>query len=312
VKFARIMCPIDFSDYSQRALRYAALLVRRLEAQLTVLHVNEPLLVATDTVVYARRPEEETRAELRHFVDEALAGDEFHLPEVATLVAEGHPAEEIVKAADENGVDLIVMGSHGLSGYRKIFIGSTTERVLRRTFIPVAAVPLAESTFSLENALRPGAGPVLAAVDFSEPSRHAARMVADIANELGLGLLLLHIVKPLRTIVKWRKQAAASDEARIAEARQRLEKLAASIAAAKTLVLTGHPADDIAAAAIQRNASLVAMGLRGEGGLFAPSPGSIAYRTLCLAPMPILAVPAPRDADVARQSLRGATVTEDH
>jgi nucleotide-binding universal stress UspA family protein len=161
------MCPIDFSDYSQRALRYAALLVRRLEAQLTVLHVNEPLLVATDTVVYARRPEEETRAELRHFVDEALAGDEFHLPEVAILVAEGHPAEEIVKAADENGVDLIVMGSHGLSGYRKIFIGSTTERVLRRTFIPVAAVPLAESTFSLENALRPDAGPVLAAVDFT-------------------------------------------------------------------------------------------------------------------------------------------------
>jgi nucleotide-binding universal stress UspA family protein len=141
---------------------------------------------------------------LRHFVDETLAGDEFRLPEVAILVAEGHPAEEIVKAADENGVDLIVMGSHGLSGYRKIFIGSTTERVLRRTFMPVAAVPLAESRFALENTLRAGAGPVLVAVDFSEPSRHAARMAADMANELGLGLLLLHIVKPLRTIVKWR------------------------------------------------------------------------------------------------------------
>ena len=81
-----------------------------------------------------------------------------------------------------------------------MLIGSTTERLLRRTTIPVAAVPLAESTFSLEDSLRPGSGSVVAAIDFSEPSRHAARTAAGVATELGLGLVLLHVLKPMRTV----------------------------------------------------------------------------------------------------------------
>jgi nucleotide-binding universal stress UspA family protein len=235
------------------------------------------------------------------------------MSEVATLVTDGEPSEEIVKAADEHGIDLIVMGTHGLGGYREMVIGSTTERVLRRTFIPVAAIPLAESTFSLEESLRPGAGPVVTAVDFTEPSRQAVRVAADVAAKLELSLLLLHVLKPMRTLLKWREQAAAHDKSRLTEARLQLEELAASLGlttAAQTLVVTGHPADDIASAAIQRKASLITMGLRGESGLFAPSPGSIAYHTLGLAPMPILAVPASKDVATARQSLHATAVSQ--
>jgi nucleotide-binding universal stress UspA family protein len=150
---------------------------------------------------------------------------------------------------------------------------------------------------------------VVAAVDFTEPSREAARVAADVAAKLELSLLLLHVLKPLRMPLKWlkwREQAAVHEKTSVARARQQLEELAASLGlatAAETLVVTGHPAEDIASAVIRRNAGLIAVGIRGEGGLFAPSPGSIAYRTLGLAPMPILAVPASRDVATARQSL---------
>ena len=98
----------------------------------------------------------------------------------------------------------------------------------------------------------------------------------------------------------------------MAQARQQLEQFATSLGlttAAQTLVVTGHPAEGIASAAIQRKASLITMGLRGASGLFAPSPGSIAYHTLGLAPMPILAVPASRDAAIARQSLHATAAS---
>jgi hypothetical protein len=114
----------------------------------------------------------------------------------------------------------------------------------------------------------------------------------------------------MRTVLRWREQAAARDKSRMKEAREQLDALAVAhqpATVAEILIVTGHPADDIAATAIQRKASLIAMGLGGDEGLFAPSPGSIAYRTLCLAPMPVLAVPALKDVSAARHRLRAAT-----
>ena len=308
--FFKILCPVDFSEHSQRAVRFAALFARSFGSQITVLHVNDPVLVATSAIVYAERAEEDTRAELNRLLDEAITDDQHHVRDVTILVTEGDPSEQIAKVSEEYGIDLIVMGTHGLGGYRRMLIGSTTERLLRRTTIPVAAVPLAESTFSLEDSLRPGSGSVVAAIDFSEPSRHAARTAAGVATELGLGLVLLHVLKPMRTVLRWREQAAARDKSRMTEAREQLDALAVAlqpVTVAEILIVTGHPADDIAATAIQRKASLIAMGLGGDEGLFAPSPGSIAYRTLCLAPMPVLAIPALKDPSAARQRLRAAT-----
>ena len=293
--FVKILCPVDFSEHSQRAVRFAALLARSFGSQITLLHVNDPVLVATSAIVFAERAEDETRAELNRLLDEALADDRHHVRDVTILVAEGDPSEQIATVAEEHGIDLIVMGTHGLGGYRKILIGSTTERLLRRTTIPVAGVPLAESTLSLEASLRPGSGSIVAAIDFSEPSRQAARTAAGVARELTLSLILLHVLKPIRTVLRWREQAAARDKSRMEEARAQLDALAVAlqpVTVAEILIVIGHPADDIVATAIQRKASLIAMGLGGSEGLLAPSPGSIAYRTMCKAPMPVLAVPA--------------------
>jgi hypothetical protein len=151
---------------------------------------------------------------------------------------------------------------------------------------------LAESTFPLEDSLRPGSGSVVAAIDFSERSRHAARTAAGVATEFGLELVLRHVLKPIRTVLRWREQAAAPDKSRTTEAREQLDALAVAlqpVTVTEILIVTGHPADDIAATAIQRKASVIAMDLGGDEGVFAPSPGSIAYRTLSLAPIPVLA-----------------------
>jgi len=137
------------------------------------------------------------------------------------------------------------------------------------------------------------AGPVVAAVDFSETSTHAAHLAAELAQNLRLRSILLHVVAPLRTVMRWHHHAAAHDRTRIAEALHKLELLASSLAtttATETQVVAGDPAEEIAAAATRVNASLIVMGLRGKGGLMTPAPGSIAYRILCLASMPVLAI----------------------
>ena len=303
VTFSRILCPVDFSEYSQRALQLAALLARSFGSQLALLHVNHPVLVATSAIVPAERPDEDSRAELNRLLDKAFADDQHGARGVTVLVTEGDPSEQIANVAEEYGIDLIVMGTHGLGGYRPKLIGSTTKRLLRRTTIPVAAAPLAESTFSLEDSLRPGSGTVVAAIDFSEPSRHAAHVAAGVANELGLGLVLLHVLKPMRTVLSWRAPAAARDGSRMTEAREQLDALAVAlqpVTIAGILVVTGLPADVVAATAVQRKAGLIAMGLGRDAGLFARTPGSIAYRTLCLAPMPVLAIPALEGPSAAR------------
>ena len=303
VTFSRILCPVDFSEHSQRALQLAALLARSFESQLALLHVNYPVLVATSAIVHAERAEEDTRADLNRLLDNVLADDRGGARDVTVLVTEGDPSEQIASVAEEHGVDLIVMGTHGPGGFRTKLIGSTTKRVLRRTTIPVAAVPLGDSTFSLEDSLRRGSGSLVAAIDFSEPSRHSARMAAGVANELGLGLVLLHVLEPMRTLLRWLEPAAARDGSRMTEAREQLDALAVAlqpVTIAEILVVTGHPADVVAATAIQRKAGLIAMSLGDDAGLFAPTPGSIAYRTLCLAPMPVLAIPALEGASAAR------------
>jgi universal stress protein A len=140
VTFVKILCPVDFSEHSQRAVRFAALLARSFGSQITLLHVNDPVLVATSAIVFAERAEDETRAELNRLLDEALADGRHHVRDVTILVAEGDPSEQIATVAEEHGIDLIVMGTHGRGPIMHMVLGSVAERVVRTAPCPVLTV----------------------------------------------------------------------------------------------------------------------------------------------------------------------------
>ena len=131
----RILCPIDFSDFNQAANEYASLLAQSSGAKIIYLHCSLP------EVPYASHPYID--------VDQEEARDRKRLEEITPTVegveAEyaiefGSPAEKIVDFANENDVDLVVMGTHGRTGLRRVFMGSVAEGVVRKAECPVLAV----------------------------------------------------------------------------------------------------------------------------------------------------------------------------
>src|SRR5262249_50246999 len=132
-----ILHPTDFSERSAHAFRLACRLARDHGAGVLVLHVMEPPASRAEEV--ARRPPDGYRDQLWN---ESLLPVRSPLPgvEVEHLLEEGDPAKEILRVAGEVACDLIVMGTHGRGGLRRLLMGSVAEQVLRRAPCPVVTV----------------------------------------------------------------------------------------------------------------------------------------------------------------------------
>jgi nucleotide-binding universal stress UspA family protein len=293
--YRSILCPVDLSAESRSALACAVGLAARDRARLTVLSVNVPLLVeAASALQGAEAVQRESESELVEFVHGVLPPDASWRVDARSVVRVGEPARVIIEEAGREAADLIVMGTRGLGGYQKLFSGSVTEAVLNRAPVSVLAVPGEACRLVQLRADGPlvAAGRVLAPISLSPGSEHAAARAAEIARELGATLLLLHVVDPIAAPSRWREAAQAHQRIRIAHARDRLERIAAGVA--RDLVVDvrlaeGRPGDEIAAAAAEARAALIAMGLEGRGGVLGAKPASTAYRVVCLAQVPVLA-----------------------
>jgi nucleotide-binding universal stress UspA family protein len=138
--FTSILCPVDFSDSSARTLQKALELANANGAQLTLLHVTDPLLDAAaraagteDTIA------EQTEAELQNLLSKV--SPEGVKGRMAVAASIGDPAQEILRHADSSKADLIVMGTQGLGAAGRLLMGSTASRVLEATTVPVLVVP---------------------------------------------------------------------------------------------------------------------------------------------------------------------------
>src|SRR5687768_4706614 len=124
-----VLCPIDFSEAGRGALRYGRAIVEHFGGRLIILTVENPLLTeAIDLGTGIVWDPEVTRKELAEFSTTVFGGRLPRGADIALEVAVGKPAEEILRTAREERCDLIVMSTHGLTGARKFFFGSTTER----------------------------------------------------------------------------------------------------------------------------------------------------------------------------------------
>ena len=137
MSFRSILCPVDLSDSARGALLAARTIADRFDAQLTIVFVDDPLLSQAaqkfDEDELARR----TRTELASFVENAIGKRDRCAYEIAV----GDPATEIINTVDRLAADLIVMGTQGNSGPKRLFFGSTADAVLRRSTVPVLVVP---------------------------------------------------------------------------------------------------------------------------------------------------------------------------
>lgn len=140
----KILTPIDFSDYADRALAWALSLADRYQAEVTLLYVEPDLTKMWGAHLLGGK---EPAKELTQF----WAENEMRLQHKATdlqqqgkrvtaLIRHGYPFDEICKAADEHGIDLIVMGTRGITGLSHVTMGSVAERVVRHAPCPVLTV----------------------------------------------------------------------------------------------------------------------------------------------------------------------------
>jgi len=310
----RILCPTDFSDFSYGAIEKGAELARHFGAELCVLHVTQPIqpihgispypeYIALDAPAYEQAVREGAERELGELIER------HHLKDirVRSVVKHGSPADEIVSAADEEKADLIILPTHGLTGWRSHIFGSVAEKVLRLAHCPVL-INRVQAAEAVELAAPPHK--ILCSTDFSEPSFAALQVAGEWATHFGAELCLIHVVEPMETpgLILSREEI---EEAMQAEAVQQLHTILRErlpqLAAARPMVRRGSAADEIAAAAEQENADLIVIATHGSGALRTIVSGtaverilfgSVTTNVLRLTSCPILTVRLPLEPGV--------------
>lgn len=151
VDIKRILCPVDFSDNSDHAMRYAAALAGTFNSELTLLHVVAPVVAVLPGETALPDTQQEDIDELAEACRErleqtvgALTADGLA---VQHKVLNGVPFVEIIRYARDREIDLIIMGTHGRTGLGHLLIGSVAERVVRKAPCPVLTVKHPEHEF---------------------------------------------------------------------------------------------------------------------------------------------------------------------
>ena len=147
--FHTILCPLDFSEPSQKALQNAIEMAAQFRAELVFVHVIPPAApgIPADPT-YAFAGSENYEQALRVKAEEQLTLAAQRLPEGIKsrhVIGTGDAANEIVRLANEESADLIVIATHGLTGWRHLVFGSVAERVIRLAQRPVLVVPAHEA-----------------------------------------------------------------------------------------------------------------------------------------------------------------------
>jgi universal stress protein A len=145
IKLQKILCPTDFSESSLEALRYATHMALKENATLYLVHIvdsrvydyggpiYEPMMPVMKPVI-DQESKDQLRGKLLEKVPKEIQG------RVETVISFGVPFVEIIKAARDYDIDLIVMGTHGRSGVSHMLIGSVAEKVVRKAPCPVLTV----------------------------------------------------------------------------------------------------------------------------------------------------------------------------
>lgn len=185
----KIIVPIDFSKHSEYALETAATFAKKYHAEILALHMlelsnallsNSQNQLQAETIFYLKLAEQK----FQDFLDKPYLKD----VNVTPIVKHFKVFSEVSEVAKQHDVDLIIMGSHGVSGLKETFLGSNTEKVVRHANIPVLVVKHNPILTDFEN--------VVFASDFSEESINPYLRATEIFNMLNVTMHLVYVNLP--------------------------------------------------------------------------------------------------------------------
>ena len=284
-----ILVPTDFSAASDRALSFAKVIAALFGAEVHLLHVR---VVLDDPSVDAGIRDEVERIltisepVTRQALEEAGTNGSAR---IHTHMESGMvPADVIIDAVEELNCDLVIMGTHGRRGFRRLLAGSVAQEVVHRSPVPVLTTQAeSDSQFPPHKILIP--------VDFSDTCLEAVDWAKAVAPILGAKVTLLHVIQPiiypefygldLLPEEHMRRVVRTSHEALEELARERLPNLSCDSA-----VVKGHIAESIRHYALEHDHDLIVIATQGLSGIAHTVVGSVAERLVRRSEVPVLTV----------------------
>jgi len=186
----KILVPTDFSDHAEYALKVAAQIARKNNGEIFLLHMLELPNAGNDAVGRATEVPEILffMKKAHERFNEIKSADYLEGIPVTEAVLFEKAFDGIMGTSNKHNIDLIVMGSHGASGFREMFIGSNTEKVVRSSNIPVLVIKREEQNFT--------ASDFVFASDFAEEIKKPFAKVVEFANDFNAKLHLVFINTP--------------------------------------------------------------------------------------------------------------------
>ena len=294
---ARVLCPTDLSEASAHAAEWAVAVAGHYKAAITALHVVSPILIAVPGLATSIRGESIEDSEtdrLRRNVAAQFGGASTDKGPFDVVIDFGQPATRILEHAASLPADLIVMGTHGTSGFEHLVLGSVTEKVLRKASCPVLTVPPRAQATSRLPFRR-----VVCAIDFSDSSLGALQFAVSLVQESDAALTLLHVLEwpweepPPPTIeeLPFEQGFALTEFRRYCEqsAQKRLESLVPDLLRVShglvARLRSGKPYVQILHVAAEEKSDLIVIGVHGRNpldlALFGSTTNQVVRRATC-------------------------------
>jgi nucleotide-binding universal stress UspA family protein len=191
MKFQKILVPIDFSEFSSNALKYAIGLAEKFHSNLILLHAV--VLFEDDVNEEERFQEYEEWVRKReknidaHMKKNELKANQKGISVDSVILRSVSAADAILEYLNDHSCDLIIMGTHGRTGLKHIFLGSVAEKIVRLSPIPVLSVHRSVQDFKIEN--------IIAPIDFSIYSKNAADYAISIAQNFNAQVNFIHVIE---------------------------------------------------------------------------------------------------------------------
>jgi nucleotide-binding universal stress UspA family protein len=299
---ADVLFPTDFSHYALYALKYAEAFCRRYGGVLHLVHVIDVSTLSTgggggrgywlpkdeyDQVVESMRTHAESRLEQ---LRERLEGEGF---KVLYHIAHGNPAQEILDLAEELECGLVVIATHGRTGFDHAVFGSVCEKVVRKASMPVLSIKHPEHEFVDEGDLAIHVRRVLYPTDFSDFAREGLSYALSVCRDFDATLYLMHAAEIPPGLPDFLPHTAASVGADLEEhTREALElvKEQCEGVAVELVSAVGVPYREIIQAARASDADLVVLPTHGRSGLAHVLFGGVSDKVVRLAPCPVLTI----------------------
>ncbi len=317
----KILCSVDFSDFTDESLGYSVALCKEFNAKLLLVHIvtdadhylgHEGL--AFGNVKLGEKQILNAKKHLGEMVKKLTIDHEI-------VVIKGNPADEICRLAMIEEIDMVITATHGNSGIKKLLLGSVTEKVIKSLKCPLLVlhskvhnfIPLEEYEVKLQK--------ILVGCDFSPDSKLAFDYGLSLAQQYQADIYLTHVIKPTEHVelkasdymssvpgsyAHWhssdyfemQKKVTAKNREKIKELRNRLERQlyymlpeeCKNWCTPNTTVLTGEPYKELVKYAKEQKMDMIVLGVRGHTLWEKLMVGSTTDRVIRNAPCPVLAV----------------------